>query len=70
MTRYHVDDRVQVFCPELQRLVPGWVITTTVGCVLVALDDRMIPVTVHPADTYRIQPLGIGQPALFGEVAS
>lgn len=57
MNRYHADDRVQVFCPELQRPVPGWVITATTSVVLVALDDRMVPVTVHPADTFRIQPL-------------
>jgi hypothetical protein len=55
MTAYHLDDRVQVFDPALQHLVPGTVLTATTGCVLVSLDDRMVPLAVDPADHFAIQ---------------
>lgn len=59
MTRYHATDRVQVFDPALQRHIAGTVVTATVGCVLVSLDDRMVPLAVDPADHFRIQPIAV-----------
>lgn len=50
MTAYHVDDRVNWFDPLLLH---------TTGCVWVALDDRMCPVSADPADHFRIQPIGV-----------
>ena len=59
MTRYHVDQRVEVFDPDLQRDIPGFVTAVTVTCVLVSLDDRMVPVVVDPANTNQIRPLAV-----------
>jgi hypothetical protein len=55
VNRFQRDQRVTVFDPLLQHLVAGTVLTATTGCVLVALDDRMVPLAVDPADHFRIQ---------------
>jgi hypothetical protein len=57
MSTYFVDQRVAVFDPLLQHDVPGFVTASAPGCVLVSLDDRMVPVAVDPADHHRIQPI-------------
>jgi hypothetical protein len=57
MTAYHVDDRVNWFDPEKQRLIPGTVLFATPRRVLVSLDDRMVPVAAHPADLFPIHPI-------------
>ena len=57
MTVYRAAQRVRVYDPKLQRHVDGDVLTATSGCVLVSLDDRMCPITVDPADRFRISPL-------------
>jgi len=56
MTTYLIDQRVQVFMADVQRLVPGLVLSATTGCVWVSLNDRMCPVSADPADHFRIQP--------------
>ena len=55
--RYHANDRVEIFDPQLQRAIPGTVLAATVTTVLVSLDDRMVSVAVDPADSFRIHPL-------------
>jgi len=56
MSSYRIDERVVVFMADVQRYVPGFVTATTDSCVLVSLDDRMVPVVVDPADHFAIQP--------------
>lgn len=55
MTVYHVEDRVDWFDPLLLHTIAGTVLSATTGCVWVALDDRMRPVSADPADHFRIQ---------------
>jgi hypothetical protein len=57
VTAYLIDQRVEVFMADVQRHVPGFVTAATTACVLVSLDDRMVPVAVDPADRHRIQPI-------------
>jgi hypothetical protein len=57
MTTYLIDQRVQVFMPDVQRLVPGLVLSATTSCVRVSLDDRMAVVSADPADHFRIHPI-------------
>jgi hypothetical protein len=59
MTLYTAKQRVEVFMPDVQRLVPGDVVEAAPGCVRVSLDDRMVPVAVDPADRFRIQPIDV-----------
>lgn len=59
MIRYHAEQRVHVFDPKLQHDVPGTVLACTHSTALVALDDRMVPVTVDPTDRHRIHPLEV-----------
>lgn len=59
MTTYLIDQPVLVFMADVQRLVPGLVLTASVWRVEVALNDRMCPVAVDPADRFRIQPMGV-----------
>jgi hypothetical protein len=57
MTLYQPEQRVAVFMADVQHLVAGDVLSATTSCVRVALDDRMCPVNVDPADHFRIQPV-------------
>ena len=57
VTYYQAADRVQVFMADVQRTVPGTVTAATTSCVHVALDDRMVPVAVDPANRFLIQPV-------------
>lgn len=59
MTTYQIDQAVVVFMADVQGLVPGLVLTTSVWRVEVALDDRMCPVAVDPADRFHIQPVEV-----------
>ena len=56
MRVYQIDQRVVVFMADVRRYVHGFVTATTDSCVLVSLDDRMIPVRVDPANTLAISP--------------
>ena len=56
MSVYRIDQAVVVFMADVQRYVPGFVTAATSSCVLVSLDDRMIPVVVDPANTLAISP--------------
>jgi hypothetical protein len=59
MTTFVIDQPVLVFMADVQRLVPGLVLSATTSCVLVSLDDRMVPVSADPADHHRIQPVEV-----------
>lgn len=63
---YPEDERVQVFMPDVQRLVAGDVLDATTSRVLVSLDDRMPCIAVDPADSFRIQPLGTAASLFWG----